>query len=241
MSSISEIILITTFVGAGSFVQGSVGIGMGLVTGPLLAIMNPHFVPGPLLFSGLLLMILMAIRERQSIDATGIQNAILGRIVGTILASVLILYLPTDRMTILFGVLVILAVIFSLSKISIQPSPVGLTGAGLLSGFMGTTSALGGPPMALLYQNASGARLRSSLSGFFVIGVILSLVSLAIVGKFGFQEIRLALMMIPGIVIGYLLSSRFIKYFDGNNLNKITILIISTISALVVILKGLAV
>ena len=93
--------------------------------------------------------------------------------------------------------------------------------------------------MALLYQNASGARLRSTLSGYYVVGLILSVISLVIVGRFGTQELELFLMMIPGIIIGFLFSSRSIVFLDNNELTKKSIIVVSAISALMVIAKVL--
>ena len=202
-------------------------------------IINPSYVPGPLLLAGFWLATMMAYRERHSIDMSGMKVALGGRIVGIALASVVVIFLPADRMSILFGVLVLLAAMMSLSDIRIEPTLIGVTGAGVLSGFMSTLSGMGGPPMALLYQNASGARLRSTLSGYYVVGLILSVISLVMVGRFGTQELELFLMMIPGIIIGFLFSSRSIVFLDNNELTKKSIIVVSAISALMVIAKVL--
>ena len=46
----------------GALVQGSVGMGLGLVTVPFLLQVDPVFVPGPVLASGFLLSLLMVCR-----------------------------------------------------------------------------------------------------------------------------------------------------------------------------------
>jgi uncharacterized membrane protein YfcA len=238
MPLIAEILLVSVIVGIGSVIHGSVGIGLGLVAGPILTLIDPSFVPGPLLLSGLLLTILMAYRERKSIDFAGVKTALLGRVVGIILASVVMVLLPKKQMTILFGILVLFAVIISLSNIQIQPTGLSISSVGILSGFLSTTAGLGGPPMALLYQNTTSARLRSTLSGYLVFGTLLSLLSLIIVQKFGYHELKLFLIMCPGILLGYIFSTCLISFFDVNNLSKKSVLLISTVSAIVVIIRA---
>jgi hypothetical protein len=43
----------------GSTVQGSVGLGLGLVAAPILALIDPMLIPGPILLCGLVLTLLM--------------------------------------------------------------------------------------------------------------------------------------------------------------------------------------
>ena len=57
-------------------------------------------------------------------------------------------------MTLLFGGLILLGVCLSLSGLRLPPIRGVLVGAGALSGVMGTVASIGGPPMALLYQDA---------------------------------------------------------------------------------------
>jgi len=73
-------LFITTFVvtiimAAGSVIQGSVGFGLGLITVPLLTLIDPLFVPGPLLLSVLLLSFLMSSREKHAADSSEIRLA----------------------------------------------------------------------------------------------------------------------------------------------------------------------
>ena len=46
-----------------------------------------------------------------------------------------------------------------------DPNFVSVSIAGLFSGIMGTLAGLGGPPMAILYQNEKGSVIRGTLSG----------------------------------------------------------------------------
>ena len=56
------------------------------------------------------------------------------------------------------GAAVLIAVAMSIWLPSVPTTPSLTVGAGAVSGFMGTTTGVGGPPMALLYQRVGAAR-----------------------------------------------------------------------------------
>ena len=89
-----------------------------------------------------------------------------------------------------------------------------LLGAGFVAGITGTTTSIGGPPIAIVYQHHGGETLRGTLAGFFVMGSVLSMVTLALVGRFGTDDLLLGLALIPGTVAGYVLSPPFVRWLD---------------------------
>jgi hypothetical protein len=68
--------------------------------------------------------------------------------------------------------------------------------------------------MALLYQNAEGPRFRSTLAGFFSVGVVISLVALVAVGRFRLTDLLLAAVLIPGGLVGFALSRFVAPWMD---------------------------
>jgi uncharacterized membrane protein YfcA len=222
----------------GSALQGSVGIGLGLLAAPILVLIDPSLVPGPILCCGLALTGLMSYRERQAMDVSGLKWGLVGRLLGTIVAVVVLTNVPQKEMTLALGTLVLFAVALSASGLHVNPTMWTLISAGVLSGFMGTTSNTGGPPIALLYQNAPGARLRSTISGFFVLGTTISLLALVAVGRFGRYEFRSALALLPGVLIGFILSARTLPMLD-RGYTRAAILTVSAVSGAIVILREL--
>jgi hypothetical protein len=136
------------------------------------------------------------------------------------------------------GFLVLIAVVITAKGFSIPTTRVNLGIAGLVSGIMGTLAAIGGPPIALVYQNESGARIRTSLSGFFIAGGVISIVTLSLAGRFGIHEVMLGLTLLPGTLIGFLGSSRVLPWLDGKYTKK-AVLLVATVSASVVIVDQL--
>jgi len=233
-----ELLAACAVVTIGSAVQGSVGLGLGLVAAPILALIDPMLVPGPILLCGLVLTLLMSYRERRAMDIAGLKWGVVGRILGTLVAVVVLTNVPREEMTLIFGGLVLLAVALSASGLHVSPTTWTLISAGALSGFMGTASNTGGPPIALVYQHAPGARLRSTLSGFFVPGTIMSLVALVAVRRFGRYELWSALTFLPGVLIGFLLSARTLSLLD-RGYTRAAVLTLSAVSGAIVILRAL--
>ncbi len=119
-----------------------------------------------------------------------------------------------------------------------RPTPVVLFGAGAASGFMATAAGLGGPPVALVYQRESGLRLRGTLAAYFIVGSMLSLVALALVGRFGADELRLSVFLVPGTALGYFMSRPAAAYLDAGR-TRAAVLTVSALTALSVIVTVL--
>lgn len=229
----------TLVVSLGSLLQGSVGFGLGMLAAPLLVLLEPSLIPGPLLMAALLLTFLVARRERQSIDFHGVGWAIFGRLPGTALGAATMLVVSERATALMVGVVVFVAVaIVGAGKRLERTRPV-LFGAGVLSGFMGTTTSIGGPPVAVLYQDAGGAKMRGTLSSYFVLGLVVSLTGLALVGRFGLAGVRSAVMLMPGVLIGFLVSNHLAPVLDRGHTRR-SVLIVSALAGLSVIVRTLA-
>jgi hypothetical protein len=109
-----------------------------------------------------------------------------------------------------------------------------LFAAGTASGFMATAAGLGGPPVALVYQRETGVRLRGTLAAYFIIGTIVSLFALSWAGRFTREEMRLSFYLIPGTILGYVMSRPAAAYLDGGY-TRAAVLAVSVLAAFSVI------
>ena len=222
----------------GSTLQGSIGFGMGLFASPILILLDERFVPAPILLSTWVMTTFLILRERHAVDVRGLRWAVAGRAVGTVMAATVLTLLPRDRMPLVFGVLVLIGVAMSLSGLRFRPSRSVLLGAGAMSAVMGTIASIGGPPMALVYQDAPGARLRATMSSFFWMGTVMSLVVLRFVGRFGEDEVRLTLVILPGVLLG-LLASRWASAVVDRGYTRAVVLTLAAAAGLAVIIRQL--
>ncbi len=223
---------------AGSVLQGTIGFGLGLMAAPLLVLIDPRLVPAPLLLASGVLTVLLTHRERHGIIIDDLKWSLGGRVLGTLPALVVMSTVPADRLGLAFGALVLVGVGLTVSGWHLRPAPRVLVGAGALSGFMATIAAIGGPPMALVYQHESGPRIRGTLSAYFVVGVSISLAGLAWVGRFGLTEVALAGALLPAILAGFWVSRHTAPRLDRGPLRP-AVLLVAAASAVAVIVEHL--
>jgi uncharacterized membrane protein YfcA len=233
-----SVIIVFLIITVGATLQGSAGLGLGFIAVPLLAIVDQRYLPGPLLLAALVLTIFMSYRDYKSIQFKGIQWVVSGRLIGSTLGAYLLTIVPADYLSILFATMIIMAVILSITGLRLPLNAKNLLGTGTLSGLMSTTSAIGGAPMALIYQYLSGPGLRGTLSSIFVIGTIISLIMLLMIGRFGVTELLLSLILLPGIFAGLFLSKYTTKILDRGFIRP-AVLLFSLLSGGALILKSL--
>jgi uncharacterized membrane protein YfcA len=90
--------------------------------------------------------------------------------------------------------------------------------------------------MAIIYQDLTGPSLRGTLSSIFTIGTIISILALVSIGKFGWNELQLAGVLIPGIIIGFLISTKLTKILDHGLIRPI-LLWIAVLAACGIVFK----
>ncbi len=234
----SQLVLAAAIVGLGATVQGSVGFGMALLSAPLLTLIDRRLVPGPLLVAALALTLLVVWRDRRSVDVGGVKWALVGRVPGTVVGALTLSLLPLHTLTLIFGGVVIAAVLMLAFGLPLKPKVPVLLGAGLLSGFMGTTSSIGGPPVAMVYQHEKGPAVRGTLAGYFTFGASMSIAALAIVGRFGLRELGWALWLLPGVLVGFALSARVTRWLDAGRTRQ-AVLVVAALSGAIVVVKQL--
>ena len=130
------------------------------------------------------------------------------------------------------------AVVLTASGVEVRKQPSTLFGAGIMSGFMGTISGIGGPPVALLYQHESGPTLRATLPRYFLVGGAITIVTLVAVGKLGADEWLLTCVLLPGMLIGQAGSGWLAGHVDRRAARPF-ILGLSALAAVSVLIKEL--
>lgn len=65
-----------------------------------------------------------------------------------------------------------------------DPNRTGLVAVGLITGITETSTGVGGPPLALAFQHKAAPVLRSTVALCFLVGEVISVIVLAVSGKF---------------------------------------------------------
>lgn len=220
----------------GSALQSMSGLGLAVIASPILVLINPSFLPAPILALGCILSFLNCARYRHILYFRNIQPALLARIPGSLLGVYLLMILPASYFSICFSLFIIFSVMLTYRHINLGQCSRNLIIAGFFSGLMGTTTSVGGPPIALIYQNSNVNTARAELGLFFLIGTLISLGFLWGSGNISYEQIQLTLPLIPAVFIGFGLSIWLDKHFKQLYLKPL-ISIISLASCCVILLK----
>jgi uncharacterized membrane protein YfcA len=221
----------------GAAVQGAVGVGFAMVTVPILVLVDPGLVPGPFLVGGTALSLLVARRDREHAQWDEVGWAALGRFPGAVVGAGVIALVAESTRGVVVGLAVLAAVAISLAGVTVPLRRSTFVVAGATSGVMGTVAGLDGPPMVLLYQHHPGHHVRANMSRFFLIGSAQSAVTLAVVGAFGVEEALTGLLLVPGTLLGYVVSGRLIPVLD-KGWTRPAILVVAAVGGLAVLLRA---
>ena len=150
MFSPLELIIALVITAAAASLQGTVGVGFAMVSVPILTLVNSGFTPIPQVLLAFPMTIYMVIRERQHIDLRGAGWVLSGRLPGAIAGVILLGMVAQRTLDGMIAGFVIAAAVAMAAGWSVQQTRRNQFIAGVASGISGTTSAIGGPPLAFL-------------------------------------------------------------------------------------------
>ncbi|WP_435237503.1 sulfite exporter TauE/SafE family protein [Psychromonas sp. PT13] len=234
----STTLLAMAIIFLGAFVQTTIGFGLAVIAAPLLFLINPNYVPGPIFIASLIISILNTLKYRENIEIGGLKIAVIARIPGSILGGILLLYASSTHLSLWLGLLVLLALAISLLPFRIEPTQNRMAFAGALSGFMGTSSGIGGPPMALLLQHQEANALRGNLSAFFLFSAIISIIVLICIGHFTLHHLFISIPLLPATWAGYRFALFSMQYISKEWI-RYSALLLCFVSGMSAIYQGL--
>ncbi|REJ86232.1 MAG: sulfite exporter TauE/SafE family protein [Acidobacteria bacterium] len=233
------LLLAACVVAAASALQGTVGIGLGMVAAPILLLIAPQLVPAPLLMANFALALLVSLRDRRGMRIAEIGPAIVGRFPGALVGAALVAWLAAGVLDVVLGSLLLGSVVLAtLQRTALPMTRRNLVGAGFVSGITGTAVSVGGPPIALVVRSLEGERLRGTLSGYFFVGGTLSLIVLAAYGQIGRAELATLTFMVPATLLGYAASTPLIGRVRPEGV-RTAILVLSGATSALVLARGL--
>lgn len=220
-----------------SAVQAVLGMGYGMVASPLLALLDPVFVPVSTIMIGFVSASLVALSARREIAVSQFVTGSLGRVIGVALALLVMLNLGSQRHYLLvFGCLTGVAVLLSVAGIRLPLNRLTLVLMAGISGLMGTITGVGAPPMAVIYQDQPARSARPTLAAFFALGCLVSVLALGWAGRVQMRDFVICLIMIPSVLIGTTLGQRFGPH--GGHWFRPAVLGVAAVSSLLLVGKA---
>ncbi|WP_232548714.1 sulfite exporter TauE/SafE family protein [Propioniciclava soli] len=230
-------VLALAFIGA--VVQGVLGFGLGVVAAPFVAWLAPEVLPAALVLASLPLPLLTLGGEWRATDWRALGWALVGRLPATLVGVFIVAVVPVAGLQILVAASVLLMVGLTLFRVEVPRTGVTLAGAGVLSGITGTTTGIGGPPIAIVLRNDEPAVARATMAAYFMIGSLLTLGALASVGRVSGVPLAAGLAMLPASVLGFVVALGVRRHVTGARFRG-AVLAVSSIAAVALLVRALS-
>ena len=201
-----EILVASAVVMVAAAIQGSVGFGMNALSFPILLAIDDSLVPGPLLIAHLSLVLMMSASEMSQRDSRALAWAVGGSIPGVAAGAWLISQVSKAQLVALAIAALVLVIVVVLRGVELDRGRGTLAGVGVLSGLLGTTVSVNGPPLALALIGGPSAVRRGTMAVFLTFGTALSILALIGVGRFGSSELVSGLALVPAAGAGMLIA-----------------------------------
>lgn len=237
--SILELAVALVVVAAGALIQGSIGIGLGILTVPILSLIDPVMAPVPTLLLAIPLAVSMAWRERTDIHGRSVIWLLLGRFPGAIFGLGLLAIATQRTLDIFIAASVLAAVAILSTGVKMPRNRASELVTGITAGIMGMVASMGGPPAALLFKDERGPTVRSTLALFFSFGLVVTLIARIMAGRITADDVVLGALLLPGLTVGYVASSRLRGRVDAMALRP-AILAVSSIAAVGLLVRAVA-
>ena len=195
-------IFIGVLILAGTITQGTIGFGLGTIATPIIALIRPELVPTLILLLALCISSYTLARTYHETSWRVIGISSLARIPGSLVGAWAIASLSPNGLSIFIGCAVLFAMTLSSLGWSPRPTTLNTLIAGVASGILGTSTSIGGPPMALIMKRFDPDRTRGTLAGTFVLGTLVSLIILAFSGQISSTQMGAAAAYLPLAIVG---------------------------------------
>lgn len=179
---------------------------MNALSFPILVTIDESLVPGPLLIAHLALVLMMSASEMSRSDSRALAWAVGGSVPGVAAGAWLISLVSRAQLVALAIAALVLVIVVVQRGVELDRGRGTLAGVGVLSGLLGTTVSVNGPPLALALIGGPGAVRRGTMAVFLTIGTALSLVALIGVGRFGSSDLVSGLALVPAAGAGMLIA-----------------------------------
>lgn len=232
------VVVIAVIVAVGCFVQGTVGLGLGLLGAPLIALIEPSLVPTLLLLLAIPVAAGVLWVERHHISWRVIAWALPARIPGIFLGVWLATAFDERVLGVVVGLMVLIAVGLSFHTVVVRQTPLTLVGAGFAAGTAGTAAAIGGPPIAIVMAHRPPREVRGTLSLFFVVGSVMSVALFWQQDALPRASVVLAVAYLPLVALAMGASHRAHQRVPREAFRRI-VLVLCAASATVLLVKSL--
>lgn len=203
------------------------GFGMAVIAAPILVVVNPNWVPVLITLCAWYLCFMNTRDQWANIELSKLKWAFVARIPGTVLGAYFLTVLSVAglQLVVIFSVLVGVVVSVIGPRFEYNANRLGV--AAFFSGLMGTTTSIGGPPMALVMQHGEAKFARANMSVFFLYSCTISLLSYLWIEALDRQVFIESLSFLPFCILGFYLGRKSQRKMSDQHFRPMVLLICS--------------
>ena len=211
----------------GCWIQTALGFGMAVIAAPIIVIFKPEWVPVVLTMTALILSLINTWNQRQHLEASYLYAPFFSRLPGTFLGAWLLVQFTTAWLQFSVAFCVLLAVVVSYLGKQFPYTPKRLAFASFISGITGTTTSIGGPPMAMVMQHGRAQAIRANLSLYFSYSCLISLMMYAYLGLITDAILIICVSFIPICLLGFVTGIKARAYVDNGRFRPLLLILCS--------------
>lgn len=215
----------------GCLIQTALGFGMAVIAAPIIVLFRPEWVPIVLTIVALILSLQNTWNQRHGIQWRHISPAMISRLPGTLVGAWVLSIMPIEMLQVAVAAMVFVAIFVTAFARPFPATVSNLSIAGFFSGIAGTTTSIGGPPMALVMQHAASHHTRANLSVYFAYSCTTSLISYQLIGIMTKELWLIGLSFVPFALAGYLIGIHARGWVDQRF--RPLLLVLCSVSALI--------
>ena len=205
----------------GGTIAGALGFGGGVVIVPFLILINPDFVPVPIVLMTPVFAGLVAFRERRWVDLSVLKWISVGFIPALAVGSFTLVAASTETLGVLISVLLLAVIGMQIARPQLKHATSTLVYGGALGGFMANTVGIPTIGLALAMSNFEGPTFRSTLNTCTTGLTIISIVVLASTDQIDGTDLVTATVLILGSTVGFFLSGPVRHIVDRRGISQL--------------------
>ncbi len=223
--------------------QGVTGFGFALVSAPVLVIFfSPKVVVPVVVTYGVLISLVILIECRRWLDLSRIWPLMISGLAGIPVGVYLLAVLEAGTLKVLIGSVITLFAVAILTGFQkpIENERLAFGPVGFISGVLGGSTSMGGPPAVLFFANQGVEKqtFRANLVAYFLVLSIGAIIAFIYNGLMTSKVVHYTIIFLPAMILGGLSGIRVANKVEEELFRRIVLFVV-IIAGLISIASGL--
>lgn len=233
IESLTIILIGLTVVFLAGLTQGVTGFGFALVSAPIMIMfISPKVVVPIIVTYGLLISLIILFECRKWLDLIRIWPLIIAGLAGVPAGAYLLSSLPAGILKVFIGSAISLFALVLLSgfRWKIENERLAFVPVGFLSGLLGGSTSMGGPPAVLFFahQGVEKQVFRANLVAYFSVLSVGAVIAFIFNDLITAEVVNYTIIFLPAMILGALTGIKLANKVEEEVFQKIVLLVVIT-------------